>query len=274
MRLRLPFLACALVLSLSALSALSARAARAEGEPDAVRPADEQPRRAERPWLYADDATTPGQWQAQVGTRLTYSGGDRSVTRPFASNLSAPGGLAEVNGEVGLLPMLSVSATGVMGLGDTLSGGMTAGLRFAPLANAKIPFRLVLGGGYLLERSAGNGMFFRVAATYDAGAFRFGGTFHGEHVFLPGRDSVDAMMILAANVKLGRIVRLGIEYVAQDLEGYVDNEEAEGGVRHFLGPTSSFELLQKRLFIAFGPAVGLSYGSPKLVGRVSVAYAF
>jgi len=268
MRPRIPFLA----LALGAL--LSTQAARADDEPDAVRPPDAAPRRAERPWLYADDATTPGQWQTLVGTRLTYSAGDRSVTRPFASNASTPGGLAEVNGEVGLLSTLSVAATGVMGLGDTLSGGMTAGLRFAPLADAKIPFRLVLGGGYLLERSAGNGMFFRVAATYDAGAFRFGGTFHGEHIFLPGRDSVDAMMILAANVKLGHIVRLGVEYVAQDLEGYVDREEAEGGVRHFLGPTSSFELLEKRLFVAFGPAVGLSYGSPKLVGRASVAYAF
>ena len=268
MRLRLPVLLSALAL------ALGARGARAEGEPDAVRPADEQPRRAERPWLYADDATTPGAWQALVGTRITYSGGGRSVTRPFASNLSAPGGLAEVNGEVGLLPALSLAATGVMGLGDALSGGMTAGLRFAPLANAKVPFRVVLGGGYLIERGAGNGMFFRVAATYDVGAFRLGGTLHGEHVFLPGRDALDAMMILAANVKLGRVVRLGVEYVAQDLEGYVQVAEAEGGVRHFVGPTSSLELLDKRLFVAFGPAVGLSYGSPKLVGRVSIAYAF
>ena len=265
---RIPLLAFALG------TLLSAHEVRADDEPDAVRPSEPAPRRAERPWLYADDATTPGQWQALVGTRFTYSGGSPSVTRPFASNLSAPGGLLEVNGEVGLHPLLSVAATGVMGLGDTLSGGMTAGLRFAPLADAKGPFRLVLGGGYLLNRDASNGMFLRVAATYDAGAFRFGGTFHGEHVFIPGRDALDAMMILAVNVKLGRVVRLGVEYVAQDLEGYVDRDEAEGGVRHFIGPTSSFELLEKRLFIAFGPAVGLSYGSPKLVGRASVAYAF
>ena len=268
MRPRIPFFTFALV------ALLCAPVASADDEPDAVRLPDTLPRRAERPWLYADDATTPGQWQALVGTRLTYSGADRGVTRPFASNVSAPGGLAEINGEVGVLPTLSVAATGVIGFGDTLSSGMTAGLRFAPLANAKIPFRLVLGGGYLLERSAGNGLFLRVAATYDAGAFRFGGTFHAEHVFLQGRDALDAVMILAANVKLGRIVRLGIEYVAQDLEGYADRQEAEGGVRHFLGPTSSFELLEKRLFVAFGPAVGLSYGSPKVVGRASVAYAF
>lgn len=271
--MRLRFTSLASFLALAVITA-SPGAARADGEPDRVRTEGDTPRTAERPWLYADDATIPGPWQALVGTRLTYSAADRSVTRPFASNLSTPGGLAEVNGEVGLLPMLSVAVAGVVGLGDTLSGGMTAGLRFAPLASAKIPLRVVLGGGYLLERSHGNGMFLRAAATYDAGAFRFGSTFHGEHVFLPGRDALDVMMILAANVKLGRIVRLGVEYVAQDLEGYFDDEEAEGGVRHFVGPTSSLELFERRLLVAFGPAVGLSYSSPKLVARLSVAYAF
>ena len=40
------------------------------------------------------------------------------------------------------------------------------------------------------------------------------------------------------------------------------------------GMRTSFELLDKRLFLAFGPAVGLSYGSPGLVGRGSLAFAF
>jgi hypothetical protein len=242
--------------------------------PDARKPVQTTERVVERPWLYADDATTPGQWQSIAGTRFTYSARSSSVTRPFASNLSAPGGLVELNAEVGILRELSVAATGVMGFGDGLTGGATVGLRFAPLARLKFPFRIVLGGGYLRERSADDGLFFRVAATYDAGPVRFGATFHGEHVFAPGRDALDAMLILGANVKLNRIVRLGVEYVAQDLEGYFDDEEAEGGVRHFLGPTASFELLEKRLFLAFGPAVGLSYGSPGLVGRGSLAFAF
>ena len=276
MRSRALFLrvaACAVALG-GAMGAAGTARADEPPPPDTTKPTTPAPRQAERPWLYADDATTPGQWQSIAGTRFTYSSGSSSVTRPFASNLSAPGGLAELNAEVGLLRELSLAATGVMGFGDSVSAGFTAGFRFAPLARLRVPFRIVLGGGYLRERSADDGLFFRVAATYDAGPVRFGATFHGEHVFAPGRDALDAMIILGANVRLNRIVRLGVEYVAQDLEGYFDDEEAEGGVRHFLGPTASFELLEKRLFLAFGPAVGLSYGSPGLVGRGSVAFAF
>lgn len=263
--------------SFAAAFALVSTAGIAHADPkpvDVVKPEKDEPRVAERPWLYADDATTPGQWQSLAGTRFTYSSGSSSVTRPFAANLSAPGGIAELNAEVGILRELSLAATGVMGFGDKVSGGATIGVRFAPFARLTIPFRFVVGGGYLRERGADNGMFFRLAATYDAGPFRFGTTFHGEHIFAPGRDALDVMLILGANVKLSRIVRLGVEYVAQDLEGYFDDEEAEGGVRHFLGPTASFELLDKRLFLAFGPAVGLSYGSPGLVGRGSLAFAF
>ena len=242
--------------------------------PDVPKPAIPPRQVAERPWLYGDDATTPGQWQTIAGTRFTYSSGNTSTTRPFASNLSSPGGIAELNGEVGLLPELSVAATGVMGFGDGVSAGATAGLRFAPLARLALPFRLVLGAGWLHERTSNDGLFVRVAATYDVGPVRFGATFHGEHVFARGRDALDTMLILGANAKLNRFVRLGIEYVAQDLEGYFDDEEAEGGVRHFLGPVASFELWDKRVFLAFGPAVGLSYGSPGLVGRGSLAFAF
>ncbi len=245
------------------------------------------PRTVERPWLYTDDATIPGQWQAVVGSELTLSNaGERSVTRPFSSNVApnchqgdatcaaAVGGLGEVNAEVGLLPMLSVGATGVIGFGDALEGGMTAGVRFAPFAAARHHFRLVLGGGYLLDRTEASGMFARVAATYDAGPVRLAGTLHGEHVFAEDRDAVDLLVMLGASYRLAGPVRLGLEYVGQDLEEIGTGDDAEGGARHFIGPTASLELLQRRLFIDFGPAVGLSYQSPRLVGRLALAYAF
>ncbi|CAN5194600.1 hypothetical protein BH09MYX1_BH09MYX1_09020 [soil metagenome] len=262
----------------AAFAGACASAAAAETAPDvpvdAPKADQEAARVAERPWLYADDATTPLPWQSLAGTRFTYSSGSSRDARPLASNLSAPGGLLEINAEIGVLRELSLAATGAMSFGDSLSGGVTIGFRIAPLARLKFPFRVVFGGGYLREGNSDNGIFLRVATTYDAGPVRFGVTLHGEHVFATGRDALDTLIILGANVKLSKIVRLGIEYVAQDVEGIFDDDEAEGGVRHFLGPTASFELLDKQLFLAFGPAVGLSHGSPGLVGRASVAFAF
>ncbi|HEY8075756.1 MAG TPA: hypothetical protein VIF62_16635, partial [Labilithrix sp.] len=69
-------------------------------------------------------------------------------------------------------------------------------------------------------------------------------------------------------------LRLGAEWVGQDLEAAVDPEEAEGGMRCFAGPTASLELMGRRLAIGAGPSFGLTPGSPPLLARGQVAYAF
>jgi hypothetical protein len=267
-------------LSIAAGVQLCARAAVAEGSvveagaevagPVPVAPEPE----ARRPWLYADDATIPAPLRAVFVSRLTFaSGAERSVTRPFASNAAAPGGLAEVGGEVGLLPTLSLDAAGIMGFGDGLAGGMVGGLRFAPLARASSSFRLVLAGGYLRDRSSENGAYAKVAASFDYHRLRLASAAHGEHVFAKGRDGVDLLVTLGASLRVAGPLRVGVEYVGQDLEE-IDGDEAEGGARHFLGPTLAVDLLDHRLMLAGGPAAGLSEHSPRVVGRMSIAYAF
>lgn len=241
-------------------------------QPDAVQPEAAPKSTVQRPWLYGDDTTIPAPLSAVITTRTTYTA-SRSVTRPFASNVSAPGGLAELGAEVGVLPLLSLQATGVLGFGDGLAAGMVGGFRFAPLAHTRSPFQLVLGGGYLRDRSADNGVYARAAATYDVGRLRLGTTVHGEHVFSPGRDAVDLLVTAGASVRVAGPVRAGVEYVGQDLEELAD-AEAEQGARHFLGPTLAFDALDHKLMFAAGPAAGLSSQSPRLVGRLSIAYAF
>jgi hypothetical protein len=53
------------------------------------------------------------------------------------------------------------------------------------------------------------------------------------------RDGVDVMLTLGLSYDLTKSLRLGVEAVGQDLEGFWDDEEAEGGARLFVGPTAS-----------------------------------
>jgi len=242
--------------------------------PDAVRSEVAPAPLAQRPWLFVDDATIPAPLAVVVTSRTTYtSGASRSVTRPFASNTSAPGGLQEFGAELGVLPMLSLQASGVLGFGDGLAAGMVGGLRFAPLSRTRSPFQLVLGGGYVRDRTADNGVYARVAATYDAGRLRLGTTLHGEHVFAQSRDDIDVLVTAGASVRVAGPVRAGVEYVGQDLEELV-GDAAERGARHFIGPTLAFDALDHKLMFAAGPSAGLSAQSPRVVGRLSIAYAF
>ena len=116
-------------------------------------------------------------------------------------------------------------------------------------------------------------MWARAVLAGDIGKLRLMTSAIGSHVFTPGRDAVDLMLTAGASYRVIPVLRLGAEYVVQDIEGLWEADEAEGGVRHFVGPTASLELA-KRVFITAGPAFGLSKDSPRVLGRLGATYAF
>jgi hypothetical protein len=257
-----------------------AGAARADEDgtlpPDQPKPGDDGAvYRLDRTWLYVDDASLPAPLHAVASTRVTYTSEGTSPTRPFASNIGTPGAMLEMGGEVGLIDRLSLTATGVAGESGTgaTASGAVAGLRLSLLPASWRSARAVASAGYLRELQGNNGAWGRLSVTEDVGRARFAQTVHGEHIFAQGRDSVDVMVMAGATYRVLGPFRAGVEYVGQDIEESFD-AEAEGGVRHFVGPTASVQLLDERLSIVGGPSVGLSYASPKLLGRVGLAYSF
>jgi hypothetical protein len=186
--------------------------------------------------------------------------------------------VVEAGGEVGLLPGLSVAASGFGG-GDQIGLGALAGLRWEPLRTLGgvgpegTSTHAVVSGGYLRELNGGDGAWLRVSIAQDIRRLRLGATVHGEHVFVGGRDPVDVLVMLGASYAVAGPVRAGVEYVAQDLEEAA-SDAVEGGVRQFVGPQMSVDLLGKRLSIAAGPCVGIGPQSPAYSGRFSLAYEY
>ena len=223
-------------------------------------------------WLYADDARLPAEGHVLAVSRVTTTdGGDAS--RPFASDLAHPGSVLEAGAEVGLGSSLSFSLTG---LGDGLYGstgtasGAAAAIRFAPFGDG--PTRVVGSFGASRDLAGRAAVFSRATFAADVGRFRIASTLLGEHVFDPGRDALDMLVSAGVAYELPNALRLGVEWVAQDVEGAFDPTEKEG-IRHFVGPTFGWTS-GSAFSVAAGPAVGLSYGSPRAVGRLAVVYAF
>jgi hypothetical protein len=52
-----------------------------------------------------------------------------------------------------------------------------------------------------------------------------------------GRDGIDVITTVGAAHAVGSVVRLGIEAVAEDIEGFFEKDEAEGGAKLMVGPT-------------------------------------
>lgn len=257
----------------------------------------------DRTWLYADDARVPAPWHVVTMTSLSYTDTGASPTRPdspfgnsynaFAANTAQPGAMMAFGGEVGLVSHLSVVALGQAGAGEgaAVNAGALAGLRLQLLPIAWKNAHLVMSAGYLREAWQGpvfddesrkwlpgsprgdNGTWGQLAFSGDVRRLRIATTLHGEHVFADGKDAADLMVNAGASYRLVGDFRVGVEYVGQDLEETFALR-AEGGARHFVGPIASLQLLQRRLSLVAGPAVGLSATSPRLLGRLAIAYGF
>jgi hypothetical protein len=228
----------------------------------------------------------------------TAGGESRPCYASFASNTAQPGAQMIIAGELGLLPRLSVLGTFMTGFGG--SGGVpnpdvggAVGLRLRLLPESWTRTHLVVSGGYIREAynppvydddktpavwlpgSAGgtNAGYAQLAFSGDVGRFRLGGTFHAQHTFADGRDPLDVMVDLGASIRVVSEFRLGAEYVGQDLEESFD-PGAEGGARHFLGPTASMQFWNRRITVVGGPAIGLSAISPDFVARIGASVGF
>ncbi len=230
---------------------------------------------SQRSWLYLDDAVVAAPFRVLAVSRVTYTSAD-GAARPFASDLAHPGAVLESGAEVGIAPALSIAvsgATDVLGLTGRPASGMSAGLRLAPFATLLRSTRIVASAGYLNELSGSHGAWAKLAVIRELGRARIGATANAQHVYAMKRDAMDVMVTAGASYQVTGPLRVGVEYVAQDLEGAVDPEEAEG-IRHFIGPTVAVELPKEHLAVVFGPAAGLSAHSPYALGRAAIAYSF
>jgi hypothetical protein len=259
--------------------------------PGTERPA---PRAIDRSWLYLDDARVadPAAVVGMTSVAYTSVGTNPDPTsapyRAFAANTAQPGALTALGAEVGVLPRVSLQALGQMQLGGEGSGvnpGAIAGARFQLSPPSWRNVHVMGSVGYLRETwstpsprvaapaGGADGAWASFAVAFDLQRLRLGLTTLGEHVFARGRDGVDVMVQAGVSYRVVDWLRAGVEWVGQDLEETF-GDQAEGGARHFVGPTAALQLMQERLTIVAGPSVGLSNGSPNVLGRLAVAYGF
>jgi hypothetical protein len=227
-----------------------------------------------RTWLFNEDAQLPAFAQGVVFSRLTWSSQASAANRPFAASLGSPGAMVEVGGELGLGGSFSLQAIGMQGAAyetNTAATGGQLGFRWAALARRTT--RVVLGGGRLRDFSGGDGAWANVAFEQDVGRGRLALSVRGDHGFGQGRDGMDFMVTAGAHMQLSELVHAGVEYVAQDLEGLVE-DDAEGGASHLVGAVVGVRLLRDQLSVVGGPALGLGRSAARALGRVAIALAF
>jgi hypothetical protein len=98
-------------------------------------------------------------------------------------------------------------------------------------------FNLSAGGGIRFERDGSNVALMSLIGGWKAPSWRFDGNMVLEKADAPDRDPVDLIVSMGWLHSINNVMSLGVEAVGQDLEGFWDPNEAEGGARILLGPT-------------------------------------
>lgn len=225
----------------------------------------------ERPFVYLHDPTTPSAGRLGAGYSFGLGSGV-AASRPLPANITTAGASHTVGAAYGVTDRFAPFA----GVSTDIAAGATvsAGAR-VQLTDPLSAFRFGLAGAAFREGKGGAlGLWARAIGSYDFGRVRVAGNLHLERVFVSGRDTVDILAMGGVSMRVANTFRLGAEYVGQDLEDAIEQEEAEGGAKHFAGPTAALDLADGRLQLVMGPAFGLNANSPRFLGRVGVLASF
>lgn len=109
-----------------------------------------------------------------------------------------------------------------------------------------------VGGGARWERDGGTVGLFKVLGGWQAPSWRLEGNVTFEKAAAPQRDPVDIIVSMGWSHRVTQALSLGVEAVGQDLEGFWESAEAEGGARMLVGPSLHVQLQQWEAGVAGG----------------------
>jgi len=132
-----------------------------------------------------------------------------------------------------------------------------AELVYAVLHGAAASTNIAVGMGYRHESAGINVLTGRLAAGRRFDAWRVDGNALLEKPFSIGRDSIDLITSVGVARRVSRLLHVGVEAIGEDLEGFWDPNEAEGGARVLIGPSLRIASTAKpwQVSVAGGPVI-------------------
>jgi hypothetical protein len=161
-----------------------------------------------------------------------------------------------------------VAHVGVAAATDTYQTSQHGEMLVSVFAPGASRTALAIGGGVLHEAGGVNVLLARFVAGHERTSNRVWGNLLFQKPFSGTRDALDVITSVGWAARVTPTWALGVEAIGEDLEGFWEAEEAEGGARILIGPTAHVAPPQKRwqVSVAGGPTF-----HPKTTGRTSGA---
>jgi hypothetical protein len=183
----------------------------------------------ERPFLLSVAVAT----EAKPAFRFDYDVGigERAFQSDISNQPEQRFGLHASHGRLTLLARF-----GLAEVGSSYQSSQSGELLYSMLGPAS-HLTLAAGGGLLHEAGGVNVLLARVVMSQNAAAWRLQGNVLFQKPMSAERDAVDLITSVGWARKLSHGVSLGVEAIGEDLEGFWEPEEAEGGARLLAGPS-------------------------------------
>lgn len=183
----------------------------------------------ERPFLFSI-ATTP---DAKPAVRVDYdvAVGERAFQSDSGNEPEQRIGVQASRGRLTFLGRF-----GIADVGSAYHRSQSGEILYS-LLGSRSPLYVAAGGGLLHEPGGANVLLGRITAARETDTWKLHGNVVFQKPIASDRDTVDLVTSVGWARDLSRAVALGVEAVGEDLEGFWEGHEAEGGARLLVGPS-------------------------------------
>jgi hypothetical protein len=229
------------------------------------------------PYVFSVDAPTLAPKHAAVETGMAYNG--VTGTGGGLSPDDARRYLWWMTGAVGIVDRVQLQGT-LVASDDPTNGfhfnqGHVDAMVQLLKPHARFPVAISVGAGYQIDAVYDSAVTGVVAVSADFGRLNVVADLRAAHYFAPGRDPIDLFVTTGALVRATRWLRVGAEYVGEELEGIGgDDRDNSMGGRHYVGPTAVVQLLRGRLRLNTTGGAVLAQGRAGALVRGGLAYLF
>jgi hypothetical protein len=193
--------------------------------------AQSSPQPSDRPFLFS--ISTPHDESRQAIVFVDTGFGERSFDLVQGDEPEHRVGLqASLGRRMTLVARVGLSDSRA-GVHASQQGELLYGLLSGPARRAS----LAIGLGMRHEAHGVNVLLGRVAAGRSMGSWRLDGNALLEKPYATGRDAVDLITTVGVARRVTPAMHLGLELIGEDLEGFWEADEAEGGARVLVGPS-------------------------------------
>ena len=186
----------------------------------------------DRPFLFSVTTTTTEAAKPAMRVEYDVGAGERAFQGVTGNQPEQRVGIQASRGRFTV-----IGRVGLVSAGSAYQSSQSGELLVSLLAPEGGRIVIAGGDGVLHEAGGTNVLLARVVGGREAETWRL----HGNAVFqkplASDRDAMDLITTFGWAWKLTRSVALGVEGIGEDLEGFWEPEEAEGGARLLVGPS-------------------------------------